>query len=93
MSTYIEECIKLIEHDLCDEFREFDHTIVPTHPDRIVNGWPISLWAQSTTVEKIINLRLPSIIRFLRTLAQSGVGAPEEFEGVMYRFTSMLPRA
>ncbi|KAK3681610.1 hypothetical protein B0T22DRAFT_299160 [Podospora appendiculata] len=87
MANRIFECVRLVEDGLPDEFSNVDPTIISESAERVVNGWPVSLWAQHTgTGSKIVNLRLPRILAFLKRHAQNGVGPAAVFDGVRYKF-------
>ncbi|KAH6616938.1 hypothetical protein F5144DRAFT_606462 [Chaetomium tenue] len=92
MSTYIDECIALVEKLLSSHFDFETQTAkirIETNPTKILfgNDLPVSLWAQSCRRDEVlVDMTLPGIQRFLKTLADNGVGAGGEHDGVRYRF-------
>jgi len=85
----IPECQDLVTSGITILFKEADPTLIEEHPDRIVEWRAVSLWAQNLgTGTKWVNLRRPSILRFLRGLADKGIGPAEEHDGVRYKFVT-----
>jgi|SRR3569833_446549 len=53
----------------------------------VIGQVPVVLYAQSLTgSDKLIQIRLPGITRFLKQLAESGVTESGEYQEVRYRF-------
>ncbi|EJP68557.1 uncharacterized protein BBA_02559 [Beauveria bassiana ARSEF 2860] len=62
-------------------------TIVYKNAEEIIKTSKMGLWAQSAVQESVvINMRMPGIKRFLRNLAEMGVGVTAEYQGVLYKF-------
>ncbi|KAH8710812.1 hypothetical protein HC256_007642 [Beauveria bassiana] len=71
-------------------------TIVYKNAEEIIKTSKMGLWAQSAVQESVvINMRMPGIKRFLRNLAEMGVGVTAEYQGVLYKFvpTAFLCRS
>lgn len=95
-ANLITECKQLVEKGIPNEFKEADETLIGNQPARLVEWGSVSLWGQHTgTGEKKVNLRMPSITAWFKTLAASGTGPASEHNGVKYKFMSstLLPVA
>ncbi|KAF2657988.1 hypothetical protein K491DRAFT_676783 [Lophiostoma macrostomum CBS 122681] len=80
-------CKNLVTEGIPNEFSAGDTTIVDETPAKVVEWGTVSLWAQSLSGSKTINLRLPGMTTFLTNLANSsGTGAASEKDGVRYKF-------
>ncbi|EAQ85005.1 predicted protein [Chaetomium globosum CBS 148.51] len=91
MPTYIDECISLVENKLLSARFETQAAKIriETNPAKILFGddLPVSLWAQSRRrVEVLVDMTLSGVQRFLKSLADHGVGGGGEHGGVRYRF-------
>jgi hypothetical protein len=92
MSTYIEECIEIVEEVIPAHFElytEPSKILIETNPRKIYSkdGLSVGLWAQSQTgSDVLVDMMLPRIRRFPRRLADNGAGAGEIHDEVRYRF-------
>ncbi|KAF1993392.1 hypothetical protein P154DRAFT_527805 [Amniculicola lignicola CBS 123094] len=96
MSNLITECEQLVNTGIPNEFNEADATMIGEAPARLVEWGSVSLWGQHTgTGDKSVNLRMPGILAWLKTLAASGTGPADEYNSVRYKFISstLLPAA
>ncbi|KAF2469252.1 uncharacterized protein BDR25DRAFT_371823 [Lindgomyces ingoldianus] len=89
MSNLVTECEQLVNKGIPNEFNEADATIIGEAPAKFVEWGSVSLWGQHTgTGGKSINLRVPGIMAWLKTLAASGTGPAGEYNGITYKFIS-----
>jgi hypothetical protein len=92
MSTYIEECIEIVEEVIPAHFEfytEPSKILIETNSRKISSKdcLSVGLWAQSQTgSDVLVDMMLPRIRRFLRRLADNGAGAGEIHDEVLYRF-------
>ncbi|PQK14980.1 hypothetical protein BB8028_0005g04980 [Beauveria bassiana] len=95
----VRDCRELVEAMLQQEFEGSGMeatTIVYKNAEEIMKTSKMGLWAQSAVQESVvINMRMPGIKRFLRNLAEMGVGVTAEYQGVLYKFvpTNLESRA
>jgi hypothetical protein len=87
--TGIQQCkdvISLIE----GEYPVGDETVlIEEAPGKILQGSKMTLWAQSNSGSKYINIRMPSLRRFLERLADQGPRHSMEESGIKFKF---IPR-
>ncbi|KGQ10193.1 hypothetical protein BBAD15_g4465 [Beauveria bassiana D1-5] len=87
---FVRDCRELVEAMLQQEFEGSGMeatTIVYKNAEEIMKTSKMGLWAQSAVQESVvINMRMPGIKRFLRNLAEMGVGVTAEYQGVLYKF-------
>jgi hypothetical protein len=85
--SYVEDCQELLA-SIDQEYAGDDYsTIVNEAPEKVLQNSTMVLWANSSDDEsRHLNLRLPTVKRFLERLASYGVGHREEFQGVIYMF-------
>ena len=70
----VTECKQLVERGIPNEFNEADDILIGTQPARLVEWGPVSLWGHNTgTGDKKVNLRMPSLTAWLKTLDASGI--------------------
>ena len=56
-------------------------------PQNLIEYGTVSLWAQHVGQgDKVVNIRMPGILSWLRRFAEAGVGFAEEYENVKYKF-------
>jgi hypothetical protein len=85
----IQECKDLVTNLLPKEYPGTDYIILlETTPTKILQNSKIALWAQSTSGEKRVNMRMPSIKRALERLAENGPGDTTEVNGIKFMFTT-----
>jgi len=83
----IQACKDLVEYGIGSEFESADATLISPDPEKVVEYGTIALWAQyQGRGTKQVNLRMPAILAWFKTLAGSGVGPTGEFGGVKYKF-------
>ncbi|KAM0744163.1 hypothetical protein ACQRIT_001477 [Beauveria bassiana] len=86
----VKDCRELVEAMLQQEFEGSGMeatTIVYKNAEEIIKTSKMGLWAHSAVQESVvINMRMPGIKRFLRNLAEMGVGVTAEYQGVLYKF-------
>ncbi|CAI7602812.1 unnamed protein product [Penicillium glandicola] len=77
----IEHCEDLVAQ-IATEYVGIDRfSTVTTTPDRILQTTKMGLWAQSLSEDMLL-----LDMTWLKSLAASGPGASEEYQGVRYRF-------
>lgn len=85
----------LVVNGICSEFKEADPTIVGNTPEKVVTYGSVALCAQHVGLdEKEVNLRMPAILKWLKTFAESGTGPAKEYESIRFKFIkSTLPQS
>ena len=99
LSTYyvdpnlIKACQDLVEHAIGAEFEDADSTEITGTPQKVVEYWPVALWAQHLGQGSLwVNLRWPGLLHWLKKLAGSDTGPSGVYGNVEYKFIeSMLP--
>lgn len=85
----IQACKDLVTYGIGSEFVDADPTLIGNTPEIVVEYGSVALMAQhSEPGDKLVNLRMPAILRWLRALAENGTGPSEKCGDIMFKLVN-----
>jgi hypothetical protein len=84
----IQQCNEVLDQGEREYVDEDRYTLISVTPEKIMQTAAMALWAHCKAGEKKVDMQMPSLRAWLRTLAANGPGWAETYQGVEYRFVS-----